>query len=209
VLIPPLHSGELVADSGEIGVRQNARLTALTAGLLLVLLFLEGLTIVQIGSLIVLHFVIGFLLLAPVALKLGTTSYKIVRYYSGDAAYVAEGPPNIVRRLLGPVVMLLTIGLFASGVALAFVGPKNIGPWLFLHKASFVLWFMAMTLHVLIHLSGTLLAGVNEYFERRKRPLAGWSTRQFVLLGTLAIGVALGVWSLAFTSAWQHVILGQ
>ncbi len=195
-----------MTDTAEVGVRENGRLTALTAGLLLVLLFLEGLTIVSIESLIVLHFVIGFLLLAPVVLKLGTTSYKIVRYYGGAPAYVAAGPPSLIRRLLGPVVIVLTVTLFASGVALAFVGPTHVGSWFFIHKASFVLWFMAMTLHVLLHFAGTVVAGADEYFLRKKHPLPGWVKRQFVLLATIAIGIGLGAWSLSYTSGWSHFV---
>jgi hypothetical protein len=34
---------------------------------------------------------------------------------------------------------------------LAVTGPRP-GPWYFLHKASFILWFCAMTIHVLAYL---------------------------------------------------------
>jgi hypothetical protein len=53
-------------------------------------------------------------------------------------------------RLLGPVVIATSVGVIGSGVALAIVGP---GPsiWLFAHKAFFVLWLGAMTIHVVAY----------------------------------------------------------
>ena len=62
-----------------------------------------------------------------------------------------KGPPAPLLRLLGPVLMLLTAGVFGSGVMLALVGPSGRHPWLFIHKAAFILWFGAMAIHVLAY----------------------------------------------------------
>ena len=62
----------------------------------------------------------------------------------------SAGPPGLVLRLLGPVVVLSTVGLFGTGVALALLGPGT-GYVLLLHKASFVVWLGSMSLHVLGH----------------------------------------------------------
>jgi hypothetical protein len=194
-----------MAASTDVGVRQNARLTGLTAALLIVLLFLEGITILEVQSLIVLHFVIGTLIIAPVFLKISTTGYKIFRYYTHAAPYVEEGPPPLVRRVLGPVVVVTSLGLLGSGVMLGLAGRGNGGQWLFLHKAFFVLWFMAMTLHVLLHLERTLRAVVFEYFARKQHPLPGWSSRQIVLVVVVLIGIGLGVWSVSYAHSWQLV----
>lgn len=194
-----------MAASNEIGVRQNARLTGLTAALLIILLFLEGITILEVQSLIVLHFVIGTLIIAPVFLKLGTTGYKIYRYYTHAPAYVAEGPPPIVRRVLGPIVIVTSLGLLGSGVMLGLAGRGNGGQWLFLHKAFFVLWFIAMTAHVVIHLERTFRAIVFEYFARKQQPLPGWSSRQVVLVVVVLIGIGLGLWSVSYADSWQFV----
>jgi hypothetical protein len=194
-----------MTSSAEVGVRQNARITGLTAALLIVLLFLEGLTIIEVQSLIQLHFVIGTLIIAPVFLKLGTTGYKIYRYYTGAPTYVAEGPPPIVRRVLGPIVIVTSLGLLGSGVMLGLGRRGHEGQWLFLHKAFFVLWFMAMTLHVLIHLERTFRAVVFEYFARKQHPLPGWSTRQIVLVAAVLIGIGLGWWSLSYANVWTSV----
>jgi hypothetical protein len=133
------------------GAEGNERLTATTGAVLLVLLAVEGFTILRLGRLLTLHFFLGMLLLGPVALKAGSVIYRFVRYYTGSAPYRRKGPPALLLRLLGPVIMLLTACVFGSGVMLAVTGPGQ-GPWLLLHKASFILWFCAMAIHVLAYL---------------------------------------------------------
>jgi len=139
------------AASRSGGADGNERLTAVTAAVLLVLLAVEGFTILKIGRLLTLHVFLGMLLLGPVALKAGSVLYRFARYYSGSAPYRRKGPPALLLRLLGPFVLLLTAGVFGTGVMLAVTGPGR-GPWLFLHKASFILWACAMTVHVLAYL---------------------------------------------------------
>ena len=58
------------------------------------------------------------LLIPPVLLKIGSTGWRFVRYYRGSPAYRRKGPPPALLRLLGPVVVILTVGVLASGVAL-------------------------------------------------------------------------------------------
>ena len=86
--------------------------------------------------------------IGPVALKVGSTCYRFARYYTGAISYIRKGPP--LMRLLGPFVILTSLAVLGSGVALAFSGPRN-GPWLFAHKASFVPWFGCMSVHVLAY----------------------------------------------------------
>ena len=43
----------------------------------------------------------------------------MVRYYTGARAYREKGPPALPLRMLAPVLVAATIGIFASGVALA------------------------------------------------------------------------------------------
>jgi hypothetical protein len=132
------------------GVQGNEQLTALTGAVLLAGFALEGLTLLALGRLLTLHMFLGVLLIGPVLLKIGSTGYRFVRYYTGSEGYVRKGPPAPVPRVLGPVVILTSLAVLGTGVALALTG-REIGPWLFLHKASFVLWFGAMTLHVLTY----------------------------------------------------------
>jgi hypothetical protein len=130
------------------GPAGNSRLTALTAIPLLVLLAAEGLTLLSLQSFLKWHVFLGMLLVPLVVLKLASTGYRFLRYYSGRRAYVEAGPPPLGLRLLGPIVVASTVGLFASGVGLALLGRGSFG-LLALHKASFVIWFGALSLHVL------------------------------------------------------------
>lgn len=132
------------------GADGNERLTALTGAVLLVLLAVEGFTLVALRPLLPVHFFVGMLLVGPVVLKAGSTGYRFVRYYSGAPDYRRKGPPNPLLRLLGPFVLLSSLAVLGTGVLLAFAGPGN-RQFLFLHKASFVLWFVLMTVHVLAY----------------------------------------------------------
>jgi len=55
-----------------------------------------------------------------------------------------------MRLLVAPAVVASTIGVFGTGVLLVVMHPQR-GIVLGLHKASFVIWFGAMSLHVLGH----------------------------------------------------------
>src|ERR1700693_580151 len=92
------------------GAAGNARLTALSGALLLVLLAVEGATIPFLRSLLSVHIFVGMLLLGPVALKLGSTGYRMIRYYTRDREYVEAGPPApLMRVLVAPVLVISTL----------------------------------------------------------------------------------------------------
>lgn len=182
------------------GVAGNARLTGGTAAILLVLLALEGATIPFIGSLRGPHIFIGMLLIPPVLLKLASTGYRFGRYYTGDPPYRRKGPPNLAMRLLAPGVVVTTLALFATGVALLIAGPGNntLG---FLHKASFIAWVVLMTVHVLGHLLEVPKLAAPDWRGSggREAALAGSGLR-IMLMGTsllAGLGLALATFSLA------------
>ncbi len=140
-------TAERTAEPGD-----NSRLTAATAAVLLVLLAVEGATLLSLQTFISWHIVVGMLLVPIIALKLASTGYRFARYYLRNEAYVRAGPPPLPLRLLGPVLIVATVGLFATGIALVALGPG--APLvLLLHKASFAVWVGALTIHVLWHLA--------------------------------------------------------
>jgi hypothetical protein len=131
---------------------RNERLTATTATVLLVLLAVEGFTILSVQQLLSVHIVVGLLLIPPVGLKLVSTAYRFTRYYTGNAAYVAKGPPHIIMRLIAPLLVVSTLTVFGTGVALLALGPDNHRDLVLgLHKVSFVVWFVVTSLHVLVY----------------------------------------------------------
>lgn len=132
----------------------NERLTVITGLILIVLLAALGITIVQIGQLIWLHLFLGLLLIGPVALKMASTGYRFVRYYTANARYRVKGPPAPALRMLAPLVVLLTVIVFASGVVLLFIGPGSSlrSNMLLIHKVGFIAWIVVTAVHVLGHL---------------------------------------------------------
>jgi hypothetical protein len=133
------------------GSTGNKHLTTVIAAVLLLLLAVEGATLLHLGSLLTVHAFVGMLLIPIVALKVASTAWRMVRYYLGDEDYVRLGPPPmILRALVAPILILSTVVLFGTGVALLALGQTE-GTVVGLHKAGFVVWFGAAAVHVLVH----------------------------------------------------------
>jgi hypothetical protein len=193
-------SGEIQAGGGVVG---NARLTGALAAALLVLLAAEGATIPFIGSLLGPHIFIGVLLIGPVLLKLASTGYRFARYYTGAPPYVRKGPPHLILRLLAPGVVLTTLALFGTGVALLVAGPPS-ETLIFAHKLSFIAWVALMTLHVLGHLLEVpaLAAADWRRSEAREARLAGGGLRAMLLASALLGGLALALLTFSAARPW-------
>ncbi len=175
-----------------LGVQANARLTGSTAAVLLVLLAAEGVTILRIGPLLSAHVFIGMMLIPPVLLKAGSTLYRFTKYYLGAPAYREKGPPAWLLRALGPLVVVLSLTVLASGVALLFCSGTLRQDVLLLHKASFVIWFGVMALHVLGHARDTARLAPLDWYGRTRRQVAGAGLRQWTIAAALAVGFMLG-----------------
>jgi hypothetical protein len=184
------------------GVDSNARLTASNAAVLLVLLAAEGLTILRVRHLVSPHVFIGMMLIPPVLIKIGSTGYRFARYYLGAPAYRRKGPPPALLRLLGPAVVILTALLLASGVALLLASPAWSAQLLFVHKASFVLWFVAMTIHVLGHLAEVARLAPRDWLRRTRRDVKGAGGRQWLIAASLVAGALLGLAMLGRVGPW-------
>ena len=192
------------------GTDGNERLTAAAGVLLLVLLAALGVTIVRNGQLLWLHLFLGMLLIGPVLLKLGSTGYRFVRYYSGNPAYRRKGPPATPMRLLAPLVVLSTVVVFGSGVALLFAGPSSRGTLFPIHKLSFFAWLALMGLHVLGHLAdlpAPLRAdygGADSDLVELSGRLPGRDGRVLSLAGMLVAGLVLAVLVIPEFGPWVN-----
>ncbi len=188
------------------GVEGNSRLTSGLALAIFVLLFLEGVTILSVQRLLTAHVVIGAILIPPVAAKIGSTTWRMVRYYTGSREYRRKGPPRPLLRLLGPVLVILTVVLLASGVGLVVGAPVSWRPSLFaLHRAVFVAWFGVMVLHVLGHLLETARVAPRDWFPYTRRQVRGASTRQWFVGATLVAGLVVGAALAPFAAGWRLV----
>lgn len=191
------------APASRTGVEGNGRLTAVNGTLLLVLLAVEGVTILRVRQLITLHVYLGILLVGPVLLKCASTIYRFARYYGHARPYVAKGPPHPILRVLGPLVILSTLAVLGTGIGLIYTGPEHREPLLSLHQASFIIWFAAMTLHVLGHLRDATATTWRELRDPHAAPAARsrrWRT--LALAASLLAGVGLAAALLPSAHAW-------
>jgi hypothetical protein len=183
------------------GPARNSRLTALTGAVLLVLLAIEGVTLLSLRAMTSWHIFVGVLVVPVVALKLGSTVYRFYRYYARRPEYVVVGPPPLLLRLLGPVVVLATGVLLVTGIALIATGPGG-GLVLGLHKASFVVWVGALGAHVLGHAARIPRAVRGDLTARDG---VGGSRRRLLLVAAaVVIGAVAAVVVLPHGTAWLH-----
>lgn len=198
------HHARTIAATESGGVEGNARLTAALGALLIVILFAEGLTILQVGSLLTAHVFIGLFVLPVVLAKMGSTSWRFVKYYWGSPEYRRKGPPPPILRLLGPFVVTLTVAVISTGVLLIVGAPESLHPQLLLlHKVTFVLWFGATAIHVLGHLVETAKVAPMDWLRRTRRDVNGASRRQWLEIASLTVGVIVALWITPYAGHWH------
>ena len=125
-----------------------------------------------------------------------------------DAPYRRKGPPPLLLRLLGPFVVVLTVAVLATGIALLYVPAGDRSEWLFLHKATFVLWFGATALHVLGHVLDTARLAPRDFARRTRRQVGGASARRWLLVTSLVVGVLLAVGVAPRADGWHQGDIG-
>lgn len=197
---------------GTGGPAGNARITAWTGLVLLVLFLAELVTVLDVQRWLNWHVALGALLLPPSLLKTGSTGWRILRYYSGNRDYQTAGPPPMPLRVLGPLVVATTLGLLASGIVLIAVGPRasqtNLATvagygidWVTIHQGLFILWAVATGLHVLVR----LLPAVNLTVTRPRsgEHVDGRSPRVAVHIITIALSALTAVLLVSASSAWR------
>ncbi|HEU5271901.1 MAG TPA: hypothetical protein VFU36_18410 [Jatrophihabitans sp.] len=178
------------ATAGTDGAEGNSRLTAVTGTLLVALLAVEGVTVLDVRGLITLHVYLGVLLVGPVLLKCASTLYRFLRYYTGAGPYVEKGPPHVILRVLGPVVVLTSLAVLGTGIGLIYTGPAHRQPLLTLHQASFIVWFGVTAIHVLGH---ALEAGSTTWRELRDARRAPAARRRHWRVLAIALSLVGGV----------------
>jgi hypothetical protein len=192
------------------GTAGNELLTAVTGAVLIVPLAVIGVTIISLTQLLWVHLFVGMLLIGPVVLKLSSTGYRFVRYYSANPRYRRKGPPPLPLRLIAPIVVASTVVVFASGVALLFIGPSSRGALLPVHKVSFIVWGAFTALHVLAHLPAVAGALQSDFAapSGRRLHVAGRGARVLALAASLLAGVVIAVVVIPQFAPWisaQHL----
>lgn len=190
-------SGEAVRTANPSG---NAKLTAITGSVLLILLIAEVITTLLMGSLFGLHFFLGMVLIGPVCLKTGSTVWRFSRYYLGSEPYVRRGPPPTAQRVLGPALVITSAGVLATGVLLAVTGP---GLRLQkLHQYFFLLWLIIVIIHVVHYLPRLPELLASHPAERALRAVCGSRARWLLLVGSIIVGLALALLTYHLRARW-------
>jgi len=194
------------------GPAGNAQLTAWLGLTLLVLFLAELVTLPNVRGLITRHLTFGLLLIPPALAKIATTGWRIARYYTGAQIYQRAGPPPLLLRLLGPLVILSTLALLGTGVALTAVGPDadplltvlglQISP-LTLHQAAFVVWAVATGLHVLARFLPAVHLAATSTREGLRVP--GRGRRVGVMLATAGVAAIVTTVGLALSTSWTSL----
>ncbi|HXN37154.1 MAG TPA: hypothetical protein VN892_03885 [Solirubrobacteraceae bacterium] len=177
------------------GTMGNELLTAATGAVLLVGLAVIGVTILRVRQLLWIHLFVGMLLIGPVTLKLASTGYRFIGYYTANPRYRLKGPPLAPLRMIAPIVVISTLVVFGTGVALLFAGPSSHQTLLPIHKDSFFVWVAFMALHLLGHVTDLPRALRTDYGRTRQLSgdVTGRAGRMLALAGALVAGAVLAI----------------
>lgn len=170
-------------------IEGNYRLTALTGDVLVPMLALVFATGVLKDAWWHAHYVVGFMLIPVVALKLASTGYRALRYYTRDPIYVAAGPPAPLARMLAPLLTLSMATALATGVVL-FAERSRTGVLSTLHVASAAASAVLIGLHFRSYIAGALAATQRELRERLSHAAR---LRLAVVVASLVLGVILAI----------------
>jgi hypothetical protein len=174
------------------GAHGNERLTAAAGLALVVLLAVEAWTTLSLHRFLPLHMFLGFVLLPPVALKLASTGWRFARYYTRDPTYRLLGPPRLPMRVLAAPLVLSTVVLFGSGVALVVAGHG--GGWLVrVHATSFAVWGVLVLVHTVVYLRRAVRRGTADWRPRPERIVPGMQARRRVLAGAIVAGIVVAL----------------
>jgi len=192
------------------GPAGNARLTAWIGLTLLVLFVAELATLIDVRQFISWHIALGIVLIPPALAKTATTGWRIVRYYTGARTYHQGGPPPVLLRVLGPLVVLTTLALLGSGIAVIALGPDSAFETLFtvagqrvsmltIHQGLTVAWAVVTGLHVLARTIPAVRLATGRVPGGRPDGSAG---RAVTLGVTVALGVVAALLVVQLTGAW-------
>ena len=185
----------------------NERLTGLAGAVLLVLIVVELATVPTLGALLSTHVVVGVLLAGPLLVKLGSTGYRFVRYYTGSPAYVRKGPPRLPLRLLAPLLVVTTLVVIGSGIGLVVTGPTQAGSLVLVHGLSTLIWFPLIAIHVFAYVRRVPRLITDDWSTHPAEHAPGRGLRLGVTLGALLAGAVAAL--LLFPGAAPWVVLNQ
>lgn len=187
-------------------VIRNERLTALVAGVLLVGFTIDLLVTARLDKLIMIHIFIGTLLAGPLVVKMTSVGHRFLGYYTRSPAFVAKGTPNVWLRLLAPFLILDTLALFISGLALALHGPTNDRFIFLIHAATAAMWVPMIAVHVYAHIRQVPRAIARDWLSPHDT-VSGRAKRLRVTILSLIAGAIAAAIVTPRATIWRHAFL--
>ncbi len=186
------------------GPQGNLNLTALLGALLLAGTLIElGTLVLGLQQTLAVHIFVGVALIPVVALKLASTGWRMVRYYTRAAAYRVEGPPRPLLRGIAPLVVGSTVALLGSGVGLVVAGP-HAQFFRAVHSASFALFLFVVGAHSIAHLPKLRRFALADW--ARGRRTRGHVLRRGLVGFALVAGGAVALAALESAGPWLTAI---
>ena len=184
----------------------NERLTAAVGLILLVGTAIElGTLVLGLQTFLSWHVFAGFVLLPPIALKLASTGWRFMRYYTRNEDYRLKGAPQLLMRLLAPLLVAFTVLLFGSGVAMGFVHGNALQLVRRIHGPAAFFWTVTVGAHVLMYIRRALRSTAEDLVPRTRASAAGATFRTFLVAAAIAGGLVLGVALLPDLHVWLHL----
>lgn len=185
-------------------ILRNERLTSIAGAVLFVLILVELVITANLHSLLSVHIFVGVLLAGPLVVKMASTGYKFVRYYTGSPVFQEKGRPHWLLRLAAPFLVLLTVLVFVSGFALAFVGPAHMGIFFDVHAASVALWIPVVTVHVYAHIRNVPRRVASDLTNRKGYHVPGRNGRVGLNIAALVVGLIAAIVMMPVSASWNH-----
>jgi hypothetical protein len=171
----------------------NKRLTSAAGVLLLApVIVVVGTVLFGVHTFMSLHVFVGLALIPAVVLKLATTGWRFVRYYTRSRAYVAHGPPQTAMRLLAPLFVVATVVLFGSGIAMGLLHGHALQLARRLHGPASAIWLLLLGLHVLVYLGRALRSTAPDVLPVDRVSVRGKTARRYALATAVVCGLVLG-----------------
>ena len=180
----------------------NERLTGLAGAVLLVLIVVELVTVPTLRALLSVHVFVGVLLAGPLAVKIGSTGYRFLRYYTGSPAFVRKGPPRLALRVLSPLILAATLVVIGSGIGLLVTGPTQAGPLRIVHVLSTLIWLPVIAIHVFAYIRRVPRSLADDWSNHPTEQAPGRRLRLGVNLGALLTGGIAAMLLLPVATPW-------
>jgi hypothetical protein len=196
----------LANSPGRANPDGNERLTAAVGLVLIALTLIELATVVfGLGQFMSLHVFVGFVLIPPVLLKRASTGWRFTRYYTRHPAYLLKGAPQIIMRLLAPMLAAATVILFASGVAIGVTHGRALRIARQLHGPASVIWMILVGVHVLVYLRRAFVSVKDDVHPASRAEVRGAKARAYILAAAIVAGVVAGTATLPVQHHWLQL----